>query len=65
MWLFRYTLNGQYKQEKWQTQEGAIARRDALLRSRRVRQHDSSYKVIAQTGWTAITRFMERNRNDD
>lgn len=61
-WLLQYSLNGEYKTTKWQTQEGAIADRERLLRPRRVKDSESvtGFRMISPMGWTAIRRVRER-----
>jgi hypothetical protein len=57
-WLLQSNLDGAYKVAKWNTQEGAIADRERLLKPRRIKDSESptGFRTIVPIGWTAIKR---------
>jgi hypothetical protein len=61
-WILQTNLNGEYNVTKWNTYEGAIADRERLLRTRRIKDSDSptGFRTIIPIGWTAIRRARER-----
>lgn len=61
-WILQYNLNGDYKVVKWNTQAGAIADRERLLKPRRIKDSESvtGFRMVWPIGWTAIRRARER-----
>jgi hypothetical protein len=61
-WRLETSLNGNYAVTKWNTQEGAIADRERLLRVHRVKDSSSptGWRTVIPIGWTAIRRVQER-----
>lgn len=60
-WMLQSNLDGHYEVTKWQTQEGAIANRERLLKPRRIKDKESptGWRTIVPNGWTAI-RHMDK-----
>lgn len=61
MWILKGVINGTFFQEVWQTQDGAIARRESRLKDKRVKDTESAtgFRTVPQLGWTAIVRKRE------
>lgn len=63
-WLLQSNLNGVYKVAKWNTQEGAIADRERMLKTRREKDSNSptGWRTVTPNGWTAIRRTHSNGR---
>lgn len=56
-WVLETNLNDVYERTVWDTQDGAIANRERLLRNRVIVIGKNRSKTVIVTGWTAIRRI--------